>query len=88
MQQAAKSRDENNRIKTIIRTCRLLERMSKGTPEVPRSHGVYYRLLADYFARITQAQEEGHFIAAHTVWFPVELIYAMGIVPMHIEITA
>jgi benzoyl-CoA reductase/2-hydroxyglutaryl-CoA dehydratase subunit BcrC/BadD/HgdB len=88
MQQATKNPSEGNRIKTIIRTCRLLERMSKGNPEVPRSHSIYYRLLVDYFSRITQAQEEGRFIAAHTVWFPVELVYALDIVPMHIEITA
>ncbi len=88
MRQATPGSNERNRIKTIIRTCRLLERMSNGNPEVPVSHGIYYRILADYFTRVTQAQEVGDFIAAHTVWFPVELIYAMGIVPMHIEITA
>jgi benzoyl-CoA reductase/2-hydroxyglutaryl-CoA dehydratase subunit BcrC/BadD/HgdB len=88
MQQIKKNPNEGNRINTIVRTCRLLDRMSKGNPEVPLSHGLYYRMLANYFANITKAQTEGRFVAAYTVWFPVELLYAMNIVPMHIEITA
>jgi hypothetical protein len=45
-------------------------------------------MLAEYYSRIVRAQEYGRFFAAHTVWFPVELLYAMKIVPMHTEITA
>jgi benzoyl-CoA reductase/2-hydroxyglutaryl-CoA dehydratase subunit BcrC/BadD/HgdB len=80
--------NKSGRINTIIRTCKLLNRMSQGNPEVPLSHSLYYRMLAEYYSRIVKAQEEGRFIAAHTVWFPVELLYAMDIVPMHTEITA
>jgi benzoyl-CoA reductase/2-hydroxyglutaryl-CoA dehydratase subunit BcrC/BadD/HgdB len=83
-----KSVSEGSRINTIIRTCRLLDRMSRGSPDSRPSHNLYYRLLIEYYSRIIRAQEEGRFIAAHTVWFPVELLYALKIVPMHTEITA
>jgi benzoyl-CoA reductase/2-hydroxyglutaryl-CoA dehydratase subunit BcrC/BadD/HgdB len=62
--------------------------MAEGNSDTPHSQTVYYRLLGDYFARVAQAQGNGGFLAAHTVWFPVELLYAMNIVPMHVEITA
>lgn len=88
MPEEPKSHSEGSRVNTIIRTCKLLDRMAKGNSEVPASHSIYYRILASYYTRIMEAQKEGRFIAAHTVWFPVELLYAMGIVPMHTEITA
>jgi benzoyl-CoA reductase/2-hydroxyglutaryl-CoA dehydratase subunit BcrC/BadD/HgdB len=88
MPTAVKSQSEGSRVGLIVRTCKLLDRMGKSNPDIPKSHGVYYRMLAEYYTRILNAQEEGRFIAAHTVWFPVELLYAMDIVPMHTEITA
>jgi benzoyl-CoA reductase/2-hydroxyglutaryl-CoA dehydratase subunit BcrC/BadD/HgdB len=88
MQNEVKSRYEGGRVSTIIRTCKLLDRMSRGNPDVPASHIIYYRMLAEYYTRILKAQEEGRFIAAHTVWFPAELLYALKIVPLHIEITS
>ncbi|MBP1707880.1 MAG: hgdD2 [Chloroflexi bacterium] len=88
MQNEMKSRGDGSRVSTIIRTCKLLDRMSRGNPDVPSSHLIYYRILADYYTRILKAREDGRFIAAHTVWFPAELLYAMNIVPLHIEITS
>jgi benzoyl-CoA reductase/2-hydroxyglutaryl-CoA dehydratase subunit BcrC/BadD/HgdB len=78
----------SNRISTIIRTCKLLDRMERNNPETPPSHGIYYRMLIEYCSHILKSHEEGQFLAAHTVWFPVELLYALKIVPMHTEITA
>ena len=83
-----KNSHEGGRVKTIIRTCKLLDRMGKGNLEVPPSHGIYYRILAEYYTRILKAEEEGSFIAAHTVWFPAEILYALKIIPLHIEITS
>ena len=45
-------------------------------------------MLVDYYTRLQKAQEEGNFIAAHTIFFPVEILYAMDIVPMHTELTS
>ena len=44
-------------------------------------------MLINYFNRLLYARENGDFIAAHTVIFPVELIYAMGLAPMQTETT-
>jgi len=79
---------EKSRIKTIIRACRIIARMSKTHPEAQESHSIYYQMLADYYTRLLQAQEEDNFVAAHTIFFPVEILYAMDIVPMHTELTA
>jgi len=81
------SEEKKSRIKTIVRACRLIARMSKGRPEVLESHRIYYQMLADYYDRLLNAQEEGEFVAAHTIFFPVEILYAMDIVPMHTELT-
>jgi benzoyl-CoA reductase/2-hydroxyglutaryl-CoA dehydratase subunit BcrC/BadD/HgdB len=62
--------------------------MSGSNPEFKESHRIYYSILADYYSRLLKAEEEGNFIAAHTIFFPVEILYAMNIVPMHIEITS
>ncbi len=77
-----------NRINTIIRSCKLISRMYKADPEMPRSHVLYLQMLADYYSRILRAKEDHGFIAAHTIFFPVEILYAMDIVPMHTELTA
>ena len=74
-------------LKTIIRACRLITRMNQARPEVPKSEAMYYEMLADYYTRLLNARETGDFIAAHTVFFPSEIMYAMDILPMHTETT-
>jgi benzoyl-CoA reductase/2-hydroxyglutaryl-CoA dehydratase subunit BcrC/BadD/HgdB len=44
-------------------------------------------MLAKYYTRLLEAPQKGDFVAAHTVFFPVEILYAMDIVPMHTEMT-
>lgn len=78
---------QKNKIDSIIRACRLIMRMSQGSPEVRKSQILYYNMLIKYFSRLLQAHENGDFVAAHTVFFPAELIYAMDLVPMHTETT-
>src|SRR4030042_4034018 len=41
--------------------------------------------MRTYYERLRKAEQEGKFIAAHTIFFPVEILYAMDIVPMHTE---
>ena len=49
---------------------------------------LYYELLLSYHQRVLQAVEEGNPIIAHTTLTPSEIIYAMDLVPMHLENTA
>jgi benzoyl-CoA reductase subunit B len=76
-----------NKVDAILRACRLILRMIQGRPEIRKSQILYYSMLTKYFSRLLQAHENGDFIAAHTVFFPSELIYSMDLVPMHTETT-
>ncbi|MDP6510419.1 MAG: 2-hydroxyacyl-CoA dehydratase family protein, partial [Dehalococcoidia bacterium] len=53
-----------------------------------KSDELYYSLQAKYQDRLHEAAQKGEPIAAHTVVVPVEIMYAMDIVPMHLEFTA
>ena len=75
----------NSKIKSIVQACRLIVRMVQAEPGYRKSQVLYYQMLGKYFTRLMNARENGDFIAAHTVFFPSELIYAMGLVPMHTE---
>ena len=74
-------------VKSIIRACRLVNKMNQARLETPRSDTMYYQMLVDYYTRLLNARETGDFIAAHTVFFPAEIMYAMDILPMHTETT-
>jgi benzoyl-CoA reductase/2-hydroxyglutaryl-CoA dehydratase subunit BcrC/BadD/HgdB len=65
----------------------MLARMNRARPETRQSQTLYYQMLVDYYTRINNAHQEGKLIAAHTVFFPTEILYAMDIVPMHTEMT-
>ena len=78
---------ENDKIGQIIRTSKTINRMQQAQPGARKSEAAYYNMLTKYFTNILQAAENGDFIAAHTVFFPAEIIYAMGLVPMHTEST-
>jgi len=80
--------EQKTRINKIVRACRIISRMGNARAELPESHKIYYQMLIDYYTRLQKAQEEGDFIAAHTIFFPVEILYAMDIVPMHTELTS
>jgi len=79
--------EDNNKIKAIVRACRLITRMNRSRPDARQSETLYYQMLSNYFTRLLEARENGDFIAAHTVFFPSELIYALDLVPMHTETT-
>jgi len=76
-----------NKIKAIVSACRIISRMNRNRPGARKSEMLYYQMLNNYFARLLNARQNGDFIAAHTVFFPAELIYAMDMVPMHTETT-
>jgi benzoyl-CoA reductase/2-hydroxyglutaryl-CoA dehydratase subunit BcrC/BadD/HgdB len=81
------SEKKNNKINAIIRACRIITRMNQTNPEALKSETLYYQMLTNYYTRLLNAREEGKFVAAHTVFFPSEILYAMDIVPMHTETT-
>ena len=81
------SKEKKIKIGSIIRACRLIARMIQARPEAQRSEILYYKMLGNYYTRLLNAREEGKFVAAHTVFFPSEILYAMDIVPMHTETT-
>lgn len=68
----------------------VLESMLKHRKANPtgKSDELYYEGLINYFQRIVQAREEGTPVIAHTVMIPTEIIYAMDLVPMHLECTS
>jgi benzoyl-CoA reductase/2-hydroxyglutaryl-CoA dehydratase subunit BcrC/BadD/HgdB len=76
-----------DKLDSIIRACSVLLRMNKVRPDARESERIYYKILSDYFVRLQNARDEGKFIAAHTVFFPAEILHAMDIVPMHTETT-
>ena len=78
---------QGNSIGAIIRACRLMTRMNQATPGARQSDVLYYQMLEGYYKRLLQAHDDGKLIAAHTDFFPVEVVYAMDIVPMHTEVT-
>jgi benzoyl-CoA reductase/2-hydroxyglutaryl-CoA dehydratase subunit BcrC/BadD/HgdB len=79
--------EHKSEIDLLIRTFRMMARMNRARPEVRPSEILYYQMLAEYYNRIRNAHEEGKLLAAHTVFFPTEILYAMDIVPMHTEMT-
>ena len=82
------STEKKNRIEAIVRALNLISRMNKSRLETTESHKIYYQMLTDYYTRLLKSEEESSFVAAHSIFFPVEIFYAMDIVPMHSEVTA
>lgn len=79
--------EHKSEIDLLIRTYRMMARMSRARPESRPSETLYYQMLTEYYNRIRNAHEEGKLLASHTVFFPTEILYAMDIVPMHTEMT-
>jgi benzoyl-CoA reductase/2-hydroxyglutaryl-CoA dehydratase subunit BcrC/BadD/HgdB len=80
--------EKKNRVETIVRSLGLISRMNNIRPEISESQKLYYRMLLDYYTQLLKVKEENRFVVAHSIFFPVELIYGMGLVPMHSEVTA
>jgi len=78
---------KKNQIESLLRACRLVGRMNKNRSDSTRSEQLYYQMLDKYFSNVLNAKKENGFVAAHTVFFPVEVLYAMGISPLHNEVT-
>ena len=79
--------EKKNRIETLVRSCKVVERMNRNSPGVSKSENLYYQMLTEYFSNIMNAKSNGKKLALHTVFIPAEILYAMDIVPMHAETT-
>ena len=53
-----------------------------------KSDEMYYEMVLNYLRRVRTAKEEGKYLVAHTIVIPTEILYAMDIVPMHLEFTS
>jgi benzoyl-CoA reductase subunit B len=78
---------KRNQIESLLRACRLVARMNKNRKDGFASEQLYYQMLDKYFTNVLNAKTQNGFVAAHTVFFPVEILYAMGISPLHNEVT-
>lgn len=76
-----------SQIDSLVRACRLVGRLNKNRPGNMKSEQLYYQMLDKYFTNVLRAKQENGFLAAHTIFFPVEILYAMGITPIHNEVT-
>ena len=80
------SEKKKSRLDTLLRTCRLIQKLNRARPGMAKSEILFFQMLEKYVSRILNAREEGGFVAAHPVFFPVEILYAMDIVPIHNEV--
>ena len=65
----------------------MVGRLNKNSPDGTKSQQLYYQMLDKYFSNALSAKNGNGFLAAHTIFFPVEILYAMGITPLHNEVT-
>ncbi len=78
---------KRDKLKSIIRGSRRIAKMTQAAFPDRKSDALYYRMLGKYYERLMCAHDDGKIIAAHTVFFPAEVLYAMDVVPMHTEAT-
>jgi len=65
----------------------LLKATREGYKDHPfKSIGPYLDLVIDYFQRAEQAAQEGKPLVAHLVMCPIEIFYALDLVPFFVEV--
>jgi benzoyl-CoA reductase/2-hydroxyglutaryl-CoA dehydratase subunit BcrC/BadD/HgdB len=76
-----------DRSESLFRAYRLGAKINALNPGVPKSDRLYMRMAIDYYARVLSASKKKKFIAAYSLGCPVEILYAMQIVPFQLEAT-
>jgi len=71
-----------SKIDQLVRSMKFLTRFYRN-----QAHTHYYQMISDYYSALASAQENGDFVVAHTIFFPVEIFHAMDILPLHLEFT-
>ena len=68
------------KIGELIKNMKFLSRFYRNQPQA-----YYFQMIQEYYSNLRDAQENGSFVVAHTIFFPVEIFDAMGLVPLHLE---
>jgi benzoyl-CoA reductase subunit B len=80
--------EKRNKLETLVRSCRMIQKMNRSRPDAKPSEMMYYQFLTNYFNNILTARQTGQPVVLHTIFMPAEILYAMDIVPMHAETTS
>lgn len=81
-------KEKLNRLELLVKSCRMIERMTRAREGSLKSEALYIQMLTNYFSNILNAHHQNKPVVLHTVFLPVEILYAMDIVPMHAETTS
>ena len=71
----------------LFRAYRIAMKLNSLNPKIPKSDRLYLNMEIDYYVRILRASKNNGFVAAYSLSCPVEILYAMGIVPLQLEAT-
>ncbi len=71
-----------DKIDQLIRSMKFLTRFYRN-----QSHTHYYEMILNYYTDLKNARDNGGFVVAHTIFFPVEIFHALDVLPMHLEFT-
>jgi benzoyl-CoA reductase/2-hydroxyglutaryl-CoA dehydratase subunit BcrC/BadD/HgdB len=80
--------EERNKLELVVKSCRMIQRITRAREGSMKSEVLYFQLLTDYFSNILNARNQGKPLVLHTIFMPAEILYAMDIVPMHAETTS
>ncbi|MEK7847541.1 MAG: 2-hydroxyacyl-CoA dehydratase, partial [Chloroflexota bacterium] len=72
------------RYRQMVEAMELIRRHRQHRPTT-RSDELYYEMLVDYYRRPLTALEGGTPLVAQAAYVPTELLYAMDLVPFHLE---
>lgn len=71
----------------LFRAYLIAMKLNSLNPKIPKSDRLYLNMAIDYYVRILRASKNNGFVAAYSLNCPVEILYAMGIVPFQLEAT-
>jgi benzoyl-CoA reductase/2-hydroxyglutaryl-CoA dehydratase subunit BcrC/BadD/HgdB len=72
---------------SLLKAYRAAAMLNSFNPQIPKSDRLYIRMAVDYYVRALRASKTNRFMAAYSLCCPVEILYAMDIVPLQIEAT-
>lgn len=79
--------DGLNKTEKLFRAYRIAAKINALNPKIPKSDRLYLNLVIDYYVQALRASQKNDFIAAYSLGCPVEILYAMDIVPFQLEAT-
>jgi hypothetical protein len=79
---------KQNKLDLLVRSCRMIQRLTRAREGSSKSEVMYFQMLTDYFSRVLNAHSQDKPVVLHTIFMPAEILYAMDIVPMYAETTS